>query len=169
MAKKQQSVLIPATMLVISLVLANKAARAQGSIELMCRNKAKEIAFQTYNGCVTEEKATRLNDLKERYKSRMSEVKDEFQRELDDINGKKTPEAPAAKPAAKAPAKTSAKAAKPGRAEKPAAGVATTLPSKQNDNGPAQLIQTDTQDQAVITMKPATDEMSEPEIVEVSN
>lgn len=174
------------SMLVISLLLASKMARAQGTIEVMCRSKAKEIALQTYQNCVTEEKTARLQDLKSRYKSRMSEVKDEFQRELDEINGKQTSPKAAAKKGAKAKpmvksepltvktVKAEARAQKAAKAEKPVAGVATALPAKQNDNGPAEPIQAASDEQAVVAATPAadlapSDSSPEPEIIDMSS
>lgn len=161
------------SMMVISLMLAGKMARAQGSVEVMCRSKAKEIALQTYQNCVTEEKTSRLQDLKSRYKARMSEVKDEFQRELDEINGKQAAaKAPKKTTKAVKPAVKAVKTSKAARAEQPVAGIATTLPAKQNDNGPAEPVQTDSGEQAVIasapTATPAEETVPDAEIIEMS-
>lgn len=169
---KKQSFGFPLFMLAVSIFLAHEAARAEGAVELMCKNKAKEIALQTYSNCVTEEKTTRLKDIKERYKARMSEVKDQFQRELNDLNGgaaksERTPKAEV-KPQAKA------RATRPGRAERPVSGIATALPAKQNDNGPAMSLQASMDAQTVVT--PAaldadgsvTENVPAPEVVEVS-
>lgn len=162
-------------MLIVSLLLANEAARADGPVELMCKNKAKEIALQTYQNCVTDEKTTRLKDIKERYKARMSEVKDQFQRELNDLNGGLAKKDKASKPELKLSRDAKVRPTRPGRAEKPVAGLAMSLPAKQNDNGPAASLQSATDGQTVVTPDSAdmTDSSSaettpDPETVEVS-
>lgn len=167
---KKQNYFFPLLMLALSLVLAEKAAHAAGGpIDVMCRNKAKELAVQTYQTCVTEERASRLTDLKSRYKARMSEVKDEFQRELNEINGK-TPQATATEPAKAPTAVKPAAKAKPvraGRAEKPVTGVAKSLPAKQNDNGPALSMDAEPEVQTVVAAPSDDTSAAEPEIVEI--
>ena len=163
-------------MLILSLIFAAKAARAaESSGDLQCRSKAKEVALQTYQGCVSE-KTTRLKDLKQRYKERMAELKAEFQTQLDEINGKSTAPKAAVKPATKSEAqsqtKTGAKTAALKRAslkaEKPVSGVAKALPAKQNDNGPALPIQQQAanDDQAVVNLVPESATVEKSDIVE---
>lgn len=144
-------------MLVISIMLADKAARAatEGVVEVMCRNKAKEVAFTAYQSCVTEEKTARLSDIKKRYKERMAEVKGQFQKELDDMNGKKG--GAAAKPEA-----TKSEAPKGEKAEKAGKGLAKVLPPKQGAAKAAQPIKVELEDQqAVVATTPTTGEVSE--------
>lgn len=154
-------------MLVTSLVLAHQAANAQsGPVELMCRNKAKEIAASTYQNCVTEEKTARLNDLKSRYKERMAEVKSEFQQELDDLNGKIS-RRNRSTPAAKKPGKVTVKDVSTRTAEKPVKGVARSLPTKKVNNGPAPKVQIDMEEQqAVIPTESVNSENSSEDVPE---
>ena len=164
-------------MLVLSVLLADKAARAsEGVIEVMCRNKAKEVALSAYQGCVTEEKTTRLNDIKKRYKDRMAEVKSQFQKELDEMNSKKSASA-AAKP--ESASKAISKDLSSSKPDKPVKGLAKTLPSKKGAIVPAQPIKVDMDDQqAVVATSPvisedsdhsAVETVSEPVIVDATN
>jgi hypothetical protein len=163
-------------MLVASLLLA-KAAQAQGQIEVMCRNKAKEIALSAYQGCVTEEKTTRLKALKDRYKSKMSEVKGEFQRELDEINGKSSSGATNKDDqiTLKPEVSSTSLNTRPSRAkrtqtkgEKPVSGVAKSLPAKMNNSGPALPMQNEYENTPVVTETASQEATPEPEIVEIA-
>jgi hypothetical protein len=158
----KQSKLFAGAMLVVSLMLASMASKAQNSIELSCRAKAKEVAIQAYDGCVTEARTTKLIEIRDGYKSEMSEVKSKYDRMLKELKGE-APAAPAASKASTgamnaAPAKKAAKTAKAtkilpakaGRAERPTAGIAQKLPAKMNDNGPALPIQNISEEMPVI-------------------
>lgn len=64
--------------------LASQAtATARGSsVELMCRNKAKEIAAETYKNCVTDVKQTQVKTLRKEYESELKALKSRYEKEL---------------------------------------------------------------------------------------
>jgi hypothetical protein len=61
---------------------------ASDNIDVMCRTKAKEVATQTYRTCVTENKTVQLDKLKKDFQSRMKNLKDEYEKEVQRIGGK---------------------------------------------------------------------------------
>lgn len=150
-----------------SYLLAAQTVRAQSDIELTCRSKAKEVAVETYTGCVSEGRKARLSEIRSNYKAEVATVKAKYDQMLKDMSASGSAKAAPAKKAkaATAPART-------GRAEKPTAGVARSLPAKQNDNGPALPIATESDEQAVVTMDSSSEQDAEgvtpePEMVEV--
>ena len=56
------------------------------SFELMCRNKAKEIAAETYNNCVTENKQSQLKEVLKDYEEELAAVKKRFEAKLKKIS-----------------------------------------------------------------------------------
>jgi hypothetical protein len=76
--------------LLILFALSVKAIRtfASDNIDVMCRSKAKEIATQTYRTCVTENKTVQLDKLKKDFQSRMKNLKEEYEREVQRVGGK---------------------------------------------------------------------------------
>lgn len=73
--------------LVISInTFAGVAAFAQASYELTCRNKAKEIAAETYKNCVTENRQTQIEQIRKDYKEKMAELKNHYDSELKKIS-----------------------------------------------------------------------------------
>lgn len=61
-------------------------AAAGTSFELMCRNKAKEIAAETYNNCVTENKQSQLKEVRKDYEEELAAVKKRFEAKLKKIS-----------------------------------------------------------------------------------
>lgn len=63
-------------------VFACLTAFAQSSYELSCRNKAKEIAAETYKNCVTEQRQSQIEQIRKDYKEKMAELKNHYDSEL---------------------------------------------------------------------------------------
>lgn len=82
----------------LSLVTTKAFAQAP-SFEVMCRQKAKEIAAETYRGCVTENKKTQIEQLRNDYQSRLKALKDEYETEIQRLSAsKRTGDSAAVKP-----------------------------------------------------------------------
>jgi hypothetical protein len=81
---------------VLIISFANLAFTQEGSFELTCRAKAKEVAAETYKNCVTENKSAQLDQIKKEYQQKLKALKDDYEKELQRLNGKNS----AAKPAA---------------------------------------------------------------------
>ena len=60
------------------------------SLDLMCRNKAKEIAAETYKSCITESKQAQVSHLRDEYKAKLAELKDHYDGELKKISNGQT-------------------------------------------------------------------------------
>lgn len=130
---------------ILGLILVFKVkAFGQTSYELQCKAQAKEIALQTYQTCVTENRQQQIDTLRKEYQQKLMELKEHYNQELKKAAGKETSVKPnEARPLdteettikMKPAKKTSA--AKMGKAEKPVKGIAKNLPRKQNNNGPA--------------------------------
>ncbi len=84
------------------LSLSNSTMAAVGSssgsksLELMCRNKAKEIAAETYNTCVTENKQSQLKEVRSDYEQELAAVKKRFEAKLKKISKGELAKSPAA-------------------------------------------------------------------------
>lgn len=103
--------------------------RTSSEIETSCRIKAKEIAAETYRGCVTEQKNGQIEQIKKEYAAKLQALKAHYEQELKKMNGGKlkaeesaSEAAPAEKiekdSAAKAPAKKSKVAVAPPASKK---------------------------------------------------
>lgn len=62
------------------------AAGGSNSLDLMCRNKAKELAAETYKSCITESKQAQVSQLRDEYKSKLADLKDHYDGELNKIS-----------------------------------------------------------------------------------
>jgi hypothetical protein len=69
----------------------------EASYELTCRAKAKEIAAETYKNCVTENKSAQLEQIKKEYQQKLKALKDDYEKELQRLNGKNSVSKAAAK------------------------------------------------------------------------
>lgn len=69
------------------LILSSFTAKAQNSIELSCRSQAKEIAVQTYQSCVTQARASRVDQIRKDYQAKLSELKAYYDQELKSVVG----------------------------------------------------------------------------------
>jgi hypothetical protein len=77
--------------LAIVLTCASKfafAAAEMNSQEMSCRAKAKEVAAEAYRGCVTDYKSAELERLKKSYQDRLKALKDNYEREIEQLSGK---------------------------------------------------------------------------------
>jgi len=61
---------------------------SENSAELTCRAKAKEIAADTYRDCVNEYKGAEIQRLKKDYQERLRSLKDDYQREVENLGVK---------------------------------------------------------------------------------
>lgn len=60
-----------------------------GSIEFMCKTKAKEIAAETYKGCVLENKQAQVERIRKEYQSKLAELKSQYNNELKQLSPQK--------------------------------------------------------------------------------
>ena len=60
----------------------SNTAIAQASLELSCRVKAKELAAETYKGCMTEGRQSQIEQIRNDYKEKLSELKNHYDKEL---------------------------------------------------------------------------------------
>ena len=70
-------------------LLSQLGSAAEGSFEVMCRNKAKEIAADTYKGCMTENRQTQLEQIRKEYKEELSNLKNQYDKRLKKLSKKK--------------------------------------------------------------------------------
>ncbi len=77
--------LLPIVFVLGILSIAN-SAMAAGSFELMCRNRAKEIAAESYKNCVTENKQSQLKEVRKEYEAELAAVKARFENKLKKIS-----------------------------------------------------------------------------------
>lgn len=68
--------------------LLSQGAFAEASFEVMCRSKAKEIAAETYKGCMTEYRQTQLEQIRKEYKEELSQLKNQYDKKLKKLSGK---------------------------------------------------------------------------------
>lgn len=129
-------------MMILSVILASKAARAQSEMEMTCRSKAKIEALEIYQGCMSEARTQKINTIRESYRAEIGALKakyDEMLKELKPTDGGK-----AASPEVSATKMPPMSSGSLGKAEIPTKGVPSTLPAKKFDNGPALPVQTET-------------------------
>jgi hypothetical protein len=98
------------------------AIRSGGEIEASCRVRAKEIAADTYRGCVTEQKNAQIEQIKKDYQAKIKALKSHYESELKKVSGKRMAVNEAAAPEATAEKTTtpekSSTGEKPERTEK---------------------------------------------------
>ncbi len=83
-------------------------------IEMSCRLKAKEIAAETYRGCVADQKNAQIDQIKKEYADRLAALKAHYEEELKKLgSGKKM------SPADESAITAEALAAKNGKSSKP--------------------------------------------------
>ena len=85
---------ILAILLLPILALANAPMSVQPEFEATCRVKAKETAAETYRSCITENRTAQIEQLKKDYQQKLKSMKDEYDREIQRIGGKKAAPAP---------------------------------------------------------------------------
>jgi hypothetical protein len=73
--------------LVAPLAFAQNNSSMPASYELTCRAKAKEIAAETYRGCITESKKTHIEQIRNEYQQKLKALKDEYEMEVKKLTG----------------------------------------------------------------------------------
>jgi hypothetical protein len=116
----------------------------QSSSDLTCRAKAKEIAAQTYSGCVTETRNTQIDQIRKDYQKQLTDLKAKYDRELKKVGGKANTSAAATKAAPAASAAT-------GSTPKATKGIAKTLPTRKEVRNAAPAIREVQEDNVVIS------------------
>lgn len=135
-----------------------QAQQMTSSAEVMCRAQAKEVALQSYNGCITTARNNQIEQIRADYKKEMAELKGKYDKELKKLSG-----AAAAKKSAKAKGnpvtvKKEVTAAKsPKKATK---GVATQLPGR-NEAIEAPPVQHINEGTAVVAAAPEAEHSSD--------
>lgn len=85
--------------LLVQVSLASSAFAAVGSssstnsgaeFDLMCRAKAKEVAAETYRGCVTEAKTQQIEQIKKDYQEKLKAMKQDYENELKKLSSSKS-------------------------------------------------------------------------------
>jgi hypothetical protein len=80
------------TYLIIAIIPFGFATKtwAQSSVELMCRQQAKEIAAETYKNCVTEKKQQQIGQIRNEYQNKLTELKNHYDQELKKLSSGET-------------------------------------------------------------------------------
>ena len=65
-------------------------AKSSKEIENSCRIKAKDIAAETYRGCVSEQKNAQMDQIKKEYQAKLQILKKHYESELKKMSGKVT-------------------------------------------------------------------------------
>lgn len=144
-----------------SVILFSGGAWAQTSsaAEVMCRGQAKEIALQTYSSCITQARASQIEDIRKNYQKELADLKTKYDQELKRLNGKV---AEASKKGTKtAPAPVAA--SKPLKAAQPVKGVAKQLPAKNAQSGETLPVQTVSEGTKVVAVQ-APESLPEPSV-----
>lgn len=94
----------------------------QTPMELSCRTKAKEVAAQTYNSCVTDARAVQIEKIRKEYQKQLTELKTKYDRELKKLKGSGA---------------GGVGSASAGSKPKPTKGVAKALPTRKEPLSPA--------------------------------
>ena len=108
---------------------------SQSSAEVTCRARAKEMAVQTYATCITEERTSKVEEIRKSYQKELADLKAKYDTELKKMAGPK-----ALPKAAPAPA------------PKPVKGVAQTLPKKTPSNTEPAPVQNVSEGTKVVTV-----------------
>ena len=58
------------------------AKASEGDYEGMCRLKAKEVAAESYRGCVTEARTSQIEQLKKEYQDKLKAMKEDYEKEI---------------------------------------------------------------------------------------
>ncbi len=142
-------------------------AFGQTSQELTCKAQAKEVALQTYQGCVTEARKGQMDSIRKEYSAKLTELKEHYNKELKKAAGKE-----AGKEAAKEtneesnsteegsiqlkPSKKAAKTSMNMKMEKGTKGLARMLPKKQSKTVAAMPVNTVSDDVKVVPAEETT-------------
>ncbi len=128
--------------LFLAMTLLVVSAKAQTSYELTCRAKAKELAAQTYNSCVTESRNTQVDQIRKDYQKQLAELKARYDKELKKVSGGKGLSATVKSPQMSASTGSTPKATK---------GVAKSLPTRKESKSQATAVQEVNEDKTVVS------------------
>ena len=139
-------------MIAIALLSTGIAKAAESDYEGMCRIKAKEVAAESYRGCVTEARTSQIEQLKKEYQDKLKAMKDDYEKEIKRLSAGSAAQAKAnAKEAAKE-AKEAKKAARKSAKSKLPAKDASKISSDKSVGAPAQA----SNDGMNLELKPAS-------------
>jgi len=114
----------------IILISAVKVLAETPAFELQCRQKAKEVAAETYRGCVTENRKVQIEQLKSDYQQKLKSLKDEYEAEIKKMSGKR--QASEANNTSASPITTTL-TKKAGRSGARSSSALRSLPSKETE------------------------------------
>lgn len=63
------------TIVLLIITSLSSIAYTQASYEVMCRNKAKELAAMTYSNCLTDERQSQIENIRSEYKEQLTHLK----------------------------------------------------------------------------------------------
>lgn len=101
--------------------------RSSAEIENSCKAKSKEIALETYRGCVTDAKTAQIEQIRRQYKVKLLALKSYYEGELKKMNKAEAATASASGLTAPAATPVAAQAAAPA-----AASAAVAAPVQEN-------------------------------------
>lgn len=157
---------------IIGFILVFKVkAYGQTSYELQCKAQAKEVALQTYQTCITENRQAQIESVRKEYQQKLNELKNHYNKELQKAGGKEIKESHPSEETDGATINLRAsgkKSAKIRKGEKPTKGIAKVLPRKQQNNGPALPAQIVNDEPPVIPV-PTYDESIEKEAAQLDS
>jgi hypothetical protein len=125
------------------------SAHAQNSSELTCRSKAKEIAAQTYNSCVTEARNTQIDQIRKEYQKQLADLKAKYDKELKKVGAKTNAAETATNSSPKI--KSTPISASTGSKPKATKGIAKSLPTRKETQSLAPAQQESQDDKSVVT------------------
>jgi hypothetical protein len=156
----------------VTVLFSANAFSQSNSSEIMCRGQAKEIAMQTYTSCITQARATQVEEVRKNYQKELSDLKNKYDAELKRIGNNANKSIPKATKNAAAPTA----APKSVKAAEPVKGIAKKLPAKNAESSqtlPVQTVSEGTkvvavaQDQSAASMDPIESEAAQADQVEI--
>jgi hypothetical protein len=134
------------------------AQQMSASAEVMCRAQAKEMALQTYNGCITTARNNQIEQIRADYKKEMAELKGKYDKELKKLSAGSAAGKKAAKNKANPVTVKEVSAAK--LPKKTTKGIATQLPGR-NEAIEAPPVQHINEGTAVVATAPEAEHSSD--------
>lgn len=103
--------LVPAVTLLALLLVSKNSFGSNQEVDILCRAKAKETAATAYKSCMDEQREAQLDSLKKSYEEKLKAMRDEYEKELTQLSGKKLDASKSKKVKPKAAAKKNVKKA----------------------------------------------------------
>lgn len=79
---------------VTSGLLSQASISGESSYELSCRAKAKELAADSYRNCVSENRNAEIEKIKKEYQERLRTLKEDYEKEVEKLGGKRSAKKP---------------------------------------------------------------------------